>query len=351
MTAVDSPEKILFTSTAQAFLLKEASLRHVRELHAAGASFDLSWWRRAAELGWTGLLVPEELGGGSASGDGVADLAGIAELLGKTVAPGPLYPVSTCLPALVDAPNPTPTLHLIDSLVSGETVASWAVSEPRPGWAPLQPTLTATPTDSGRRSYRIDGAKDRVEAGPQSAVLLVVARSDDGVRQFLVPTDAPGVTVAPQPSIDLVKHYARVDFDGVIVDGSAAVGTAAEAATLIDRQARSPRCCSAPRRSASWKPSSTSPFMGAGSAQLRPSPGVVSGTQTRVRRHEDVARGVPRHHRRRGRRRGRPRHPERACRPASPSPTSASWAARSCSVACRCTAASVSPGSMTCICI
>ena len=238
MTAVDSPEKILFTSTAQAFLLKEASLRHVRELHAAGASFDRSWWRRAAELGWTGLLVPEELGGGSASGDGVADLAGIAELLGKTIAPGPLYPVSTVLSGLVECTEPGAHADLIDSLVSGETVASWAVCEPRRGWAPLQPTLTATPTDSSRRNYRIQGAKDRVEAGRQSAVVLVVARSDDGVRQFLVPTDAPGVKIAPQPSIDLVKQYARVDFDGVIVDGSAAVGTAAEAATLIDRQSQ-----------------------------------------------------------------------------------------------------------------
>jgi alkylation response protein AidB-like acyl-CoA dehydrogenase len=238
MTAVDSPEKILFTSTAQAFLLKEASLRHVRELHAAGASFDQSWWRRAAELGWTGLLVPEELGGGSASGDGVADLAGIAELLGKTVAPGPLYPVSTVLSGLVECSEPGAHVDLIDALLSGDTVASWAVSEPRRGWAPLQPTLTATPTDSSRRSYRIQGAKDRVEAGLQSAVLLVVARSDDGIRQFLVPTDAPGVNIAPQPSIDLVKQYARVDFDGVIVDGSAAVGTAGEAATLIDRQSQ-----------------------------------------------------------------------------------------------------------------
>jgi alkylation response protein AidB-like acyl-CoA dehydrogenase len=122
--------------------------------------------------------------------------------------------------------------------LSGDTVASWAVSEPRRGWAPLQPTLTATPTDSSRRSYRIQGAKDRVEAGLQSAVLLVVARSDDGIRQFLVPTDAPGVNIAPQPSIDLVKQYARVDFDGVIVDGSAAVGAAGEAATLIDRQSQ-----------------------------------------------------------------------------------------------------------------
>lgn len=236
MTAVDSPEKILFTSTSQAFLSKEASLRHVRELHAAGMSWDLAWWRRAAELGWTGLLVPEELGGGSVSGDGVADLAAVAELLGKTVAPGPLFPVSTVLAGLVDCAERESHAALIDSLVSGQTVASWAVSEPRRGWAPLQPTVSATAVDSGDRNFRIQGVKDRVEAGSQSAVLLVVARCADQVRQFLVPTDAPGVRVTPVQSVDLVKQYARVEFDGAVA--SATVGSAAETEGLIERQSQ-----------------------------------------------------------------------------------------------------------------
>lgn len=235
MTAVDSPEKILFASTTQAFLHKEAPLRRVRELHAAGLSFDPAWWQRAAELGWTALLVPEDLGGGSVSGSGVEDLAMVAEQLGKTVAPGPLYPVSVVLSALVDCADPQSHAGTIESLVSGETVASWAVSEPGRGWAPLEPSVTATHTDAG---FRIDGIKDRVEAGAQSAVLLVVARCGDEIRQFLVPTDAPGVRVVPQQSVDLVKQYARVHFDGVVVGRAAAVGTAAETAGLIDRQSQ-----------------------------------------------------------------------------------------------------------------
>jgi alkylation response protein AidB-like acyl-CoA dehydrogenase len=238
MTAVDSSEKILFTSTTQAFLQKEAPLRRVRELHAAGVSFDPAWWRRAAELGWTALLVPEDLGGGSISGNGVEDLAMVAEQLGKTVAPGPLYPVSVVLAALVESADRQAHTAIIESLMSGETVASWAVSEPGRGWAPLDPSVTATRTDTG---FRIDGTKDRVEAGAQSAVLLVVARCGPDaseIRQFLVPTDAPGVRLESQQSVDLVKQYARVHFDGVVVEPSAVVGSAAETASLIDRQSQ-----------------------------------------------------------------------------------------------------------------
>ncbi|KUH97850.1 acyl-CoA dehydrogenase [Mycolicibacterium acapulense] len=226
-----NPEVLLFASTTQSFLEKEVPLSRIREMHDAGSSFDADWWRRAVELGWTSLLVPEELGGGSVSGEGVKDLALVAEIAGKTVAPGPLHPVSTVLAGLVEAPAGHE--DTIEALVAGETVASWAVYEPGQQWSPLTPTVTATATATG---FRIDGVKDRVEAGADSALFLVTAQSDDGVRQFLLPADTPGVRVEPQRSIDMVKTYARVHFDGVEVDADAAVGTADQTPALIERQ-------------------------------------------------------------------------------------------------------------------
>ena len=233
MTDAANPEVLLFASTTQSFLEKEASLSRLRELHAAGIAFDPDWWRRAAELGWTSLLVPEELGGGSVSGDGVKDLAMVAELAGNTVAPGPLHPVSTVLAGLVEAPENHE--NTIESLVSGDVIASWAVYEPGRSWAPMNPGVTATSTDTG---YRLDGVKDRVEAGADSGVLLVVANCEGAVQQFLVPTDAAGVRVEAQRSVDLVKSYARVHFEGVEIDASAVVGRPGQTADLISRQSQ-----------------------------------------------------------------------------------------------------------------
>ena len=87
----------LFVSTTRAFLDRHATLAQQRALRAEDRDVDAGWWRQAAELGWTGLLVPEELGGGNVSGSGLHDLAAIAEQIGHTVAPGPLHPVSTVL--------------------------------------------------------------------------------------------------------------------------------------------------------------------------------------------------------------------------------------------------------------
>lgn len=226
-----NPEQLLFASTARAFLDKEASLGTVRDLHARAVSFEPGWWRRAAELGWTSLLVPEELGGGSVSGAGVADLALVAEQAGHTVAPGPLHPVSVVLSGLVEAPDGH--TDLIEALVSGETVASWAVYEPGRPFEPASARTTASRTGSG---YRIDGVKDRVEAGTQADTFLVVAESDGAPRQFLVAADAPGVSVTAQKSVDLVKTYARVQFDGVDIEASAALGSAEQTGAVIERQ-------------------------------------------------------------------------------------------------------------------
>lgn len=234
MTDLANPEQLLFASTTQTFLEKQASLTHVRGLQASGVSFQPEWWQRAAELGWTSLLVPEDLGGGSVSGDGVADLALVAEQIGKTVAPGPLHPVSVVLAGLVEAPDGHQ--DSIEALVAGEVVASWAAYEPRRPFAPLDTsgvTTTATRTDDG---YRIDGVKDRVEAGAESGAVLVVALCDGEIRQFLVPTDAAGVSITPQKSVDMVKSYARVQFDGVQVPGAAVVGTAEQTPAIIERQ-------------------------------------------------------------------------------------------------------------------
>jgi alkylation response protein AidB-like acyl-CoA dehydrogenase len=231
--SANNPEVLLFASTTHSFLEKETPLPRIREMYDAGETFDAEWWSRAAELGWTSLLVPEELGGGSVSGSGVQDLALVAEIAGKTVAPGPLHPVSTVLAGLVEAPDGHQ--DTIEALVAGELVASWAVYEPGRPWAPLTPSVTATPTGGG---FRIDGVKDRVEAGSDSGIFLVTAQSDGTVRQFLVPAEAPGVTVESQNSIDMVKKYARVQFDGVEVEASTAVGTAEQTEALIARQSQ-----------------------------------------------------------------------------------------------------------------
>src|SRR5512144_2434435 len=98
-----SSDQTLFRTSARKLLERDYSLDRIRGMTDGEPRWNRDWWRRAAELGWAAAIVPEELGGGSVSGEGVRDLSLLAEELGAVVAPGPLLPVNVVLAGLVQA--------------------------------------------------------------------------------------------------------------------------------------------------------------------------------------------------------------------------------------------------------
>lgn len=140
-----------FLATTRKFLDRRVPITAVREASGSSGPFDRAWWPAAAELGWTALLVPEELGGGSISGEGLCDLAVVAEALGKVVAPGPLIPANVVISALAEAPQRSADQDkTLEALISGEQIGSWAIYEPASSGVrripapPPPPTVTAT---------------------------------------------------------------------------------------------------------------------------------------------------------------------------------------------------------------
>ncbi len=223
----------LFRSTTRDFLEKEMPLTRVRELADGGVGFEPGWWRRGSELGWNSMTVAPEAGGDSISGEGLVDTCIVAEEMGRLISPGPLLGVNVVAAALSEAANADEHAEVIAALMAGEAVASWAVYEPRGGFAPLAPRVRAVRDGSG---YVLSGVKDRVDGGDQADWFLVTAAGPDGLAQFVVPAGAPGVTVTAEPSLDLVRHYARVELDGVAVPGSGVVTPAGPAEAAVNRQ-------------------------------------------------------------------------------------------------------------------
>jgi alkylation response protein AidB-like acyl-CoA dehydrogenase len=220
----NSLDQELFLSTAKKFLEKEYPLERIRGTgDGVSLAFDRDWWRRAAELGWAALLVPEGLGGGSVSGNGMQDLALLAEELGAGVAPGALLAANVVLAGLVATHGSGPDHSAeIAALASGESVGTWAIHEPGQQWAPLQPAVTAIPAEGG--GFLLQGTKDRVEAAEAADLLLVTAATPEGIAQFVVRAPADGASVTPQWGLDLARRFGAVCFDGVRVDASALVG-------------------------------------------------------------------------------------------------------------------------------
>ncbi len=224
-------DQLLFRQTTRDFFDRTAPISVIRELGESATGFDRGWWARGAELGWTAMLVPEALGGGSVSGRPLTELALVAEEFGRTCAPGPLVTTSAVLAGLVTAgegPTDRDTFtELIGAIVAGHTVAAWALYEPGRG-LDLNAPGTGVREDGG--VLRVTGVKDRVEYGAEADIFLVTAHGPEGPIQLLVPADSAGVTVTPVRSLDLVRRTARVEFTDA-VGTLAHQGPAAVAAT------------------------------------------------------------------------------------------------------------------------
>ncbi|WP_457208100.1 acyl-CoA dehydrogenase family protein [Nocardioides sp. P5_C9_2] len=223
-----------FRQAAQRSIEKEIPLTKIRELVEGGAIFDRGWWQAGAELGWAAMLVPEELDGGTISGEGLRDLAIIAEEFGRGVVPGPLQAVNTVIAGLVEVVvEQEHHAEVIGGLFSGGLVGSWAVYEPGKEWDPLNPVTVAKVESEG---IVIDGVKDRVEHATSADIFLVTASGPEGVVQVLVPADAAGVTITRTDGIDLTRPFGEVRFENVQVPLENLVGTAATTAAVIERQ-------------------------------------------------------------------------------------------------------------------
>lgn len=226
-----TPDQELFTATTKRFIETEASIANVRA--NVGSPFAPATWRAGAELGWTAMLVPESLGGGSISGSGLRDLVLVAEEMGKVVAGAPLVSVSVVLDALTRVATADQRSAIIPSLLSGESIAAWAIDEGIGSW---DAATIATRAVRAGEGWVLSGTKRFVQDGAEADWLLVSTRTDEGLSQFIVRRDAPGVAVTARTSLDLSRQLCDITFADVTVGADALVGAVGGAAPDIERQ-------------------------------------------------------------------------------------------------------------------
>ena len=117
-------EQRMLADSARGWLARACPLPVVRALEASERGFDADHWRAVADLGWTGLLIPEEHGG---AGRAMVDFAVLCEELGRALFPSPLVPSTTlgALPLLWSGHT-----RWLPDLADGTTIATLI---PEPG--------------------------------------------------------------------------------------------------------------------------------------------------------------------------------------------------------------------------
>ncbi len=225
----------LLWETTRKFLETTASTETIRRLaDAEPQGYEAEWWQRGAELGWVSLLVPEADGGGSVSGHGLLDLVLVAEEMGRSVAPGPFLPANVVAEAVGRFGTDDQRRTVLPGLVGGESVAAWCLAAPAAGLDPgAEATVTARGTGGG---FELSGATGPIEAAGVADWLLVTAQAEGGPVQLLVARDTPGVDVVPAHSLDLVRRFAQVRFDGAAVSGESVLGSPSDGQEQVERQ-------------------------------------------------------------------------------------------------------------------
>ncbi|WP_460062975.1 acyl-CoA dehydrogenase family protein [Streptomyces sp. YKOK-I1] len=206
-----SAEQILLREASRDLLSDRAPIERVRAWADREEDVDPEVWRLTADLGWPGLALPEEYGG---SGQGLVELALVAEEVGHALGRGPFAPTAVVGRALAAAGPPELRAEALPALAAGDGWATWAFAEPRLPWS--LDGVRATARTEGDVIV-LDGVKTAVQDAGGARWLLVTALHDGVPASFLIDRTAPGVSVRRQRVLDLTRSFHEVRFEGVRV--------------------------------------------------------------------------------------------------------------------------------------
>jgi len=236
MPLILSQEQAMLRDSARDFLTEQAPVSQLRALrdNADAAGFSRALWRRFAEMGFTGVLVPEAHGG---MGLGHVEAGVVMEQIGHQLCASPLLASGiVATTALRRAGSAAQQQHWLPQLASGRAIATLAVDET----AKHRPERFATTARTEGAGWVIDGTKALVLDGHVADLLVVVAALQGaaigGVGLFLVPAGTPGLEIERTLMVD-AHNAARVRMSGLRLAGAALLGrpeggAAALAATL-----------------------------------------------------------------------------------------------------------------------
>ena len=219
-----SEEQEMLRKSARDFLAAESPMTYVRRMMEDDRGFTDAQWKQMAELGWMGLILPEQYGG--AGGDFV-DMVVVLEEMGRVVMPGPFF--STVLLgalAVLEGGSEQQKARYLKAIAAGELKATVASLEPNGRWEAEGIGATAT-ADSG--GFLLNGTKLFVADAHVADLVVVAVRSEqskgeEGISLFAVDVPKEGVTITPLKTMDQTRKLCEVKLEKVRVGPEALIG-------------------------------------------------------------------------------------------------------------------------------
>jgi len=186
-----------------------------------GRGFSPDLWRRMAELGWLGLVLPADFGG---TGLGHVDLAVVAEEMGRVLLPSPFMWTIMFADVVATAGSAEQKQRFLPAIARGELLTTTAYLESAGTWGEGGIAMSARKSGAG---FVFDGEKLFVNDAHIAEFLLVAARTggrNGGVSLFVIDAKSTGIEVTPLKSMDQTRKLGRIAFRSVKVPPSSVVG-------------------------------------------------------------------------------------------------------------------------------
>ena len=234
--AVLTEEQTMLRDSAREWAKSNAPVSAFRKMRDSNndLGFDKSTFSSIAEMGWTGVVIPENYGG---SEFGYRGIGLVLEELGRTLVAAPLIGSAVgAASALILGGTEAQKKAWLPKIADGSVVAALAIDEGT-RHDPEGIAMAATKSGGG---YALTGVKAFVLEGMAANVFVVAARTAGkpgeakGITLFVVPADAKGIKRSKRAMIDS-RGYAEVAFDKVEVGADAVIGKADEGFDLLDR--------------------------------------------------------------------------------------------------------------------
>jgi alkylation response protein AidB-like acyl-CoA dehydrogenase len=235
MALVLTEEQSMLRDSARGLISDKAPVSHLRQLRDAkdATGFSRELWKIFAEMGFTGLLVPEDFGG---SGLGCVEAGVVMEEIGRTLMPSPFLSTAVlAASALWRGGSAAQKAEHLPKISAGTLIAALAIDEGAKH-RPLQTRLQAVRSGNG---FKLNGAKAFVVDGHVADLLIVAARTAgaagerEGVTLFLVDPKTKGIATERTAMVDS-HNAARIDFDNVEVNADDVLGEVDQGFALLE---------------------------------------------------------------------------------------------------------------------
>ena len=235
MALVLNEEQQSLKDIAKEFLQKNAPVTHFREIRDTEneLGYDQDLWKQMVDLGWSGILVPEEYGGFDF---GMVGMGSIFEEMGKMLTPSPLFSTGVLGASLIAlGGNDKQKQTYLPQIVDGSITTALALEEGNRH----SPLSISTEAKKNGENYLITGDKTFVIDGHSSILLIVAARTSgseqdsSGITLFLIDPSANGVEVNKTSMVDS-RNSANITLKKVTASKDDILGEESNGAAILE---------------------------------------------------------------------------------------------------------------------